>query len=71
MKGYKESKIEECLRLQHKKSKCEVGRRHGRWNKEREKENCLKNEQSIKNTQSIGEKLKKKYRKKVSKNKLQ
>lgn len=43
MKGNKESKIDECLRLQHKKSKCEMVRRHGRSNKEREKEKCLKN----------------------------
>jgi len=38
MKGYKESKIEKCVSLKHKKSKCEVGRMHGRWNKERERE---------------------------------
>jgi hypothetical protein len=36
MMVYKEGKMEECLRLKHKKSKCEVGRMYGRWNKEKE-----------------------------------
>jgi hypothetical protein len=71
MKGYKESKTEACLRLKYKKSKCEVGRRNGRWKKEREKEICLKNEKNIKKHKRNRSKIKEKIQEKIEKNKLQ